>query len=95
MAFSNQEKEHIGLAVTRHLSQTRYACSSLHPLGGGTTNFLFRGTLSQPLPDRRETVVIKHSRGFISNNRHFTLDVSRCVVLTSNLDGYTLKTAAL
>jgi hypothetical protein len=95
MALSNQEKEHIGLAITRQLSHTSYACSSLQPLNGGTTNFLFRGVLSQPLSDGRETIVVKHSRGYVSENRNFALNISRCVVFTSSPVECMLRNAAL
>jgi hypothetical protein len=95
MALNNQEKEHIGLAITHQLSHTPYACSSLQPLNGGTTNFLFRGVLSQPLSHGRETVVVKHSKNFVSENRNFALNISRCVVFTSTLVEYMLRNAAL
>jgi hypothetical protein len=79
MALNQKEKEQFGLNIVHHLSQTPYACSSLNVLSGGTANFLFRGLLARPLPDGTKTVVIKHSKEFVSANRNFKLDTSRCV----------------
>lgn len=68
------------------LSQTRYACSSLVKLSGGTTNFLYRGMLLQPLDSQdssqtaiAKTVVVKHSKDFVPGNIDFSLDITRCV----------------
>jgi hypothetical protein len=79
MALNLEEKELIGLSLTHQLSQTPYACAALRILGGGTANFIFRGTLAQALPNARDTVVIKHSKEYVSANRDFGLDISRCV----------------
>src|SRR5262245_60214427 len=79
MALSIQEKEQFGLKIVHQLSQTSYACSSMEILSGGTANFLFRGVLAHPLPDGTKTVVVKHSKEYVSANRHFQLDISRCV----------------
>lgn len=81
------DDELIAQALLRELSQTPYACSGLAKLNGGTANFIYRGTLLQPLdpqdaaPDSTtETVVIKHSEGFSPGNRDFLLDLTRCVM---------------
>jgi hypothetical protein len=79
MALNQEEKDQFGRNIVQQLSQTPYACPSLTILSGGTANFLFRGTLSQPLPDGAKTVVVKHSKKFVSANRNFQLDISRCV----------------
>jgi hypothetical protein len=79
MALQQVEKEQFGIEIAKELSQTQYACSSLSLLSGGTANFLFRGILAQPLQDGRKTVIIKHSKEFVSVNRNFHLDVSRYV----------------
>jgi len=79
MALLQDEKYQVGLEVAKELSQTRYAGSSLSLLSGGSANFLFRWTLAQPLQDGKKTVIIKHSKGYVSVNRNFHLDVSRCV----------------
>lgn len=69
------------------LSNTRYACSALRKLKGGTANFLYRGNLVQPFGLQDEavttmigTVVVKHSTAFVPGNRDFSLDVTRCVI---------------
>ena len=79
MALQKVEKDQFGIQIAQELSQTLYACSSLTLLSGGTANFLFRGTLAQQLQDGTKTVIIKHSKEFVAANRHFQLDVSRCV----------------
>lgn len=68
------------------LSKTRYACSSLLKLSGGTANFVYRGILLQPLDPQdvtqtatTKTVVIKHSKDFVPGNVDFAIDVTRCV----------------
>lgn len=75
-------------ALLQELSQTRYACSDLTKLNGGTANFLYRGNLLQPLDPQDgatgttgKTVVVKHSEGFSPGNRDFLLDVTRCVMI--------------
>ncbi|KUI74211.1 hypothetical protein VM1G_10053 [Cytospora mali] len=74
------------------LSQTRYACSSLIKLSGGTANFVYRGNLLQPLDSQdgaktatAKTVVIKHSKDFVPGNIDFALDVTRCIFEKSML----------
>nr|QCL09110.1 DmxR19 [Cryptosporiopsis sp. 8999] len=79
MALQQAEKNQFGTQIAQELSETLYACSSLTLLSGGTANFLFRGVLAQPLQDGTKTIIIKHSKEFVSANRHFQLDVSRCV----------------
>jgi hypothetical protein len=79
MALQQAEKDQFGIQVMQELSKTPYACSSLTLLNGGTANFLFRGILTQPLSDGTNTVIIKHSKEFVSANRNFQLDISRCV----------------
>jgi hypothetical protein len=79
MALQQADYDQLCIKIEKELSQTRYSCLSLSPLSGGSANFLFRGTLSQPLEDGSQTVIIKHSKEFVSVNRNFHLDVSRCV----------------
>lgn len=79
MALTHAEKTAIGRELQHQLSETPYACASLTIVSGGTANFLYRGVLIQPLPDGEQTIVVKHARGFVSANRDFALDVSRCV----------------
>lgn len=82
------DEELIGQVLLKELSQTRYACSKLTKLNGGTANFLYRGNLLQPLDPQdgaiepaTKTVVVKHSEGFSPGNRDFLLDISRCVMI--------------
>lgn len=70
------------------LAKTPYACSALSKLSGGTANFVYRGTLHQPLSGHdsdagiassETTVVVKRSTDFVAINRDFPLDITRCV----------------
>lgn len=79
MALSDEEKIRISLKIKNELAETSYACSSLEPLSGGTANFLFRGYLVGLSPSRSQTIIVKHTKEFVSVNRDFQLDVSRCV----------------
>lgn len=79
MALTIEDKMTIASEVQDQLSGTPYACTSLAIVNGGTANFLFRGNLARPLPDGEKTVVLKHSRAYVSANRDFALDISRCV----------------
>lgn len=81
------DDELIVRALLKELSPTRYACSDLAKLNGGTANFLYRGTLLEPLSppygaeeSASKTVVVKHSEGFSPGNRDFLLDITRCVM---------------
>lgn len=72
--------------LLEELLRTRYACSYLTKLDGGTANFLYRGKLVKPLDSHDgtpgsaiQTVVVKHSEGFSPGNREFLLDITRCV----------------
>lgn len=89
------DEEVIFQPLLRELSQTRYACSNLTKLNGGTANFLYRGKLVQPLgsQDRAtdsatDTVIVKHSEGFSPGNREFLLDITRCVMINSISPSY-------
>jgi hypothetical protein len=91
--LSQLEEDKITAQILEQLSKTHYACSSLTRLTNGTTNFVFRGTLTQPLPDHVryglegematttvKTVVVKHSTGFAALNKDLPIDVSRSVI---------------
>lgn len=62
---------------------TPYPCSVLVPLDGGTTSFVFRGSLTNPLHLERDictaTVIVKHATDAASCNQDFALDGSRSV----------------
>ncbi len=86
---SEKEKSEISARILQGLSETPYACSQLTALTNGTTNFVFRGTLVQPLPAQDGTstvgprsVIIKHSTDFVAVNKDFPLDISRCVSIS-------------
>ncbi|KAH9883933.1 kinase-like domain-containing protein [Xylariomycetidae sp. FL2044] len=86
------EKAELRTLILHKLSQTPYACSALSPLTNGTTNFVFRGTLTNnnPLdvssgnsttPTMKKTagsVIVKYATDFAAVNRDFPLDASRC-----------------
>jgi hypothetical protein len=90
--FEQTEKDEITARIMQRLSKTPYACSALTRLTNGTTNFVFRGTLTQPLDlsseqDIKErisaaiiqTVIVKHATAFSPLNKVLPIDVSRCV----------------
>jgi hypothetical protein len=90
LGLAQEEEEELSTRISQELSQTSYACSSLTKLHGGTVNFVFRGILAQPLPIHNgnlttiaKSVIIKHSEDFLSCNRDFLLEVSRCVIIPS------------
>ncbi|KAH6681391.1 kinase-like domain-containing protein [Halenospora varia] len=99
--LEQSEKDELLAHILRELSKTPYACDSLIQLTNGTTNFVFRGTLTQPLhlhlPNGLEeetataieatnTVIVKHSTEFAAVNKALPIDVSRCVVEESMLN---------
>ncbi|OJK03274.1 hypothetical protein ASPACDRAFT_23693 [Aspergillus aculeatus ATCC 16872] len=73
------------LNIIRELEHTRYACSSLTRLSGGTVNFVFRGLLSRPLEDGTKSVIIKHAEGYTATNRNFKLTAERCLFEEASL----------
>jgi hypothetical protein len=85
--LSEAEEAALSTELLQQLSQTPYACLSLTQLSGGSANFVYRGTLTRPLSPgdghttTAKTVIIKHSKGFLSVSRDFALDVTRCVIL--------------
>ncbi|KAH8668050.1 kinase-like domain-containing protein [Tricladium varicosporioides] len=85
MAIDTPEEIH--QQVQESLKDGPYACSSLAKLSGGTANFVYRGTLTTPLPDGSETVVIKHTKSYVALSVTFKLTSTRCdyeqAILTS------------
>lgn len=72
----------LGLA----LSGTPFECSHMTQLAGGSVNFIFRGLLnvSQSRTCNGELVtvdsaIIKHTTGYLSCNKTFSLEPSRWV----------------
>ncbi|KAB5570430.1 kinase-like domain-containing protein [Coniochaeta sp. 2T2.1] len=89
--LSTAEEAALSSELLWQLSQTPYACPSLTQLSGGSANFVYRGILPHPLAstigqqDVEKTVIVKHSTGFLSINRDFALDVTRCTYEESML----------
>ncbi len=69
--------------VLQELSATPYACSSLKKLSGGNANFIFKGTLVNPLPDGTTEVAIKHGEGYVASMPDFRVPTTRCVGFAS------------
>lgn len=74
----------IEASVLSQLASTKYACSSITRLNGGTANFVYRGTLTDPesigsTEPQKPNVIIKHTTDFVALNRDFKLDRERCV----------------
>ncbi|KAI0104218.1 kinase-like domain-containing protein [Nemania sp. FL0031] len=92
--LTETEEQTLVQQVLDQLASSSYACSALAKLGGGTANFLYRGTLKEPLldgGDNTSTVIVKVSTGFVATNKDFPLDVSRCEFeksMLSALDGF-------
>lgn len=92
------EKDTIIDQILLQLSVTTYACSSLTQLTNGTTNFVFRGTLANPVHPSLEvvgegtetktiqSVIVKYSASFAALNKDLPIDVSRCVFISFNSD---------
>ncbi len=104
--LEKSEKDELSAHILRELSTTPFACDSLTQLTNGTTNFVFRGTLTQPLPvhlsnslkeetatatETIKTVIIKHSTEFAAVNKAQSIDVSRCVPISPSMQA-TIKT---
>ncbi|KUL83778.1 hypothetical protein ZTR_08634 [Talaromyces verruculosus] len=74
----------IEASLLSELADTKYACSSLMRLNGGTANFVYRGVLTKPesigsTKQEKPNVIIKHTTDFVALNREFKLDGERCV----------------
>jgi hypothetical protein len=89
--LEQSETDEITAQILQQLSKTPYACSSLTRLTNGTTNFVFRGTLTRPLPlcprdgleegtSTAKTVIVKHSTDFAAVNKDLAINISRCVI---------------
>ncbi|KAI1476464.1 kinase-like domain-containing protein [Daldinia eschscholtzii] len=73
-------REEITYQVLESLKGTPYEASSLDILSGGTANFIYRTTLTQPLTDGTEEVAVKHSENYIASSPDFKLTLSRCYI---------------
>lgn len=61
------------------LSSTPYECSKIEQLSGGTLNLTYRGLLAHPLADGSKSVIIKHSKDYVTFVPGVTCLASRCV----------------
>lgn len=77
--MASETETEISTKVQESLEGTPFACSKLEKLSGGTANFVYRGTLKAKLGDGEETVVIKHTEGYVASNPGFKLTDRRCV----------------
>ncbi|KAI0486763.1 kinase-like domain-containing protein [Xylaria cf. heliscus] len=89
--LSHEEKVALVSKASHVLSQTPYACSSLTQLTNGTTNFVFRGELVQPIVDKvtgntASTIIVKHSLEHAALNKDLLIDSSRALHEVSMLD---------
>lgn len=88
--MAQSEESSVVALVKQELTNTPYACSDLTRMSEGTTNFVFRGTLVQPLiPYDRlhcKTIIIKHAKDHVPENENFSLDLSRCVSFCAGSD---------
>jgi hypothetical protein len=87
MALLEQaERNAIASRLLQELESTRFACSCLEELNGGTLNFTFRGLLKEPISSldgtmAAKTVIVKHSTDFAAVNKDFPIPISRSVIL--------------
>ncbi|KUJ21982.1 uncharacterized protein LY89DRAFT_778327 [Mollisia scopiformis] len=76
--MATETPDEIATKVQASLENGPFACSSLVKLTGGTANFVYRGTLKTKLEDGTETVVVKHTEGYVASSPGFKLTDSRC-----------------
>jgi hypothetical protein len=80
--MSSPEEVGVVALIQRQLADAPFSCSSLTRMTAGTTNFVFRGTLTRPLDSPgglSKSVIIKHCKDHVPENEDFPLDLSRCV----------------
>ncbi|ROW12266.1 hypothetical protein VMCG_00388 [Cytospora schulzeri] len=68
----------IASRITQELASTKFACSTLVPLSGGTANFIFKGILVNPFENGTVDVVMKHGEGFVAQHPVLKLSTLRC-----------------
>nr|QQO98480.1 FrzJ [Cladobotryum sp.] len=89
MGTTERESDPIAALILDRLSCTEYACSSLSRVNGGLMNFIYRGTLSRPLPDGATTVIVKHAEEYLSGIEGLSLSTYRSVIAAITLSfGY-------
>ncbi|KAK0748875.1 kinase-like domain-containing protein [Apiosordaria backusii] len=83
MASKSHPKSHqVAEQVQEELSSTPYKLTSLQPLSGGLANFIFKGRLTNPLPNSSYEVAIKHGESFIAGmpDSDWVIPTTRCQV---------------
>ncbi|KAK5990622.1 4-hydroxytryptamine kinase-like protein [Cladobotryum mycophilum] len=80
MATTERESDPIAALILDRLSGTEYACSSLSRVNGGLMNFIYRGTLSRPLPNGATTIIAKHAEEYLSGMEGLSLSTYRSVL---------------
>lgn len=78
MATNQEAKDIVRDEIEQQLAQTPFTCSSLSRLSGGTANFVYRG---KPASGDPSSLIIKHTKNYLSSNASFQLDATRCVSL--------------
>ncbi|KAB8297164.1 hypothetical protein EYC80_002545 [Monilinia laxa] len=73
----SQALAYISQFVEESLRTTPYACTNLMPLPGGSSNFLYRGTLIKPLADGTTSIIVKHTEQYLFSNKDFKLTPTR------------------
>lgn len=71
--------EEVKAEIFEWLKTSRYASTSLEPLSGGSSNFLYRAHLSNPLEDGTTDVVIKQGKGHMAVSSADKLSTERPV----------------
>ena len=86
VCLDEAELESLSMQLLQQLQGSEYECSSLTLLSGGSTNFVYRGTLATPCPTLAgNTVIVKHTKDFLAVGRTFEIDSSRCVRIWNSL----------
>jgi hypothetical protein len=77
MAATDQSE--IDVKVQKSLQGTRFECTALKMLSGGSVNWVYQAKLSRPLDDGTTEVMIKHGEKFMLTKPEFALTLIRCV----------------
>ena len=74
-----KSRDEIQSDVFAWLKTTRYASTSLEPLTGGSANFIYKATLTSPLEDGSNKVVVKHGEPYMAVAPANKISIARCV----------------
>lgn len=84
--LSEFEVSELAAGIQQALSSTRYACSSLSRIAGGSASYTFRGLLQAPITHNNgiltTTFIAKKATDFAAINTDFALDSNRSVCCT-------------